>query len=88
MAIVLGDLLFNVRSALDHLAVACAPQARKRQAGFPLYENQPRSDEQRKFESMTRGMAPQAVSVIEYKQPYNVHNRTPKVRVGGSPVRS
>ena len=36
IAVVLGDLLFNVRSALDHVAVACAPSDRKRQAGFPV----------------------------------------------------
>ena len=36
LAIVLGDLLFNLRSALDHVAVAIAPPAQKRSAGFPL----------------------------------------------------
>jgi hypothetical protein len=61
IAIVLGDLLFNVRSALDHIAVACAPPARKRQAGFPIYER-PDDEEQRKFESMTRGVAPEAMA--------------------------
>jgi hypothetical protein len=76
IAIVLGDFLFNVRSALDHIAVACAPPDRKRQAGFPLYEQQPQGEEQRKFESMTRRMASEAVAVIEYEQPYNLPNRT------------
>jgi hypothetical protein len=78
LAIVLGDLLFNVRSALDHVAVACAPPARKRQAGFPLYEVLD-DDAQRKFESMTRDMAPGAVAAIEYEQPYNAVNRTSKI---------
>lgn len=77
-AIVLGDLLFNVRSALDHIAVACAPLARKRQAGFPIYERL-NDEEQRKFESMTRDMAPEAVAAIEYVQPYNVANRTSRI---------
>jgi hypothetical protein len=76
IAIVLGDFLFNVRSALDHIAVACAPPDRKRQAGFPLYERQPQGEEQWKFESMTRGMASEAIAVIEYEQPYNLPNRT------------
>jgi hypothetical protein len=79
IAILLGDLLFNVRSALDHIAVACAPPDRKRQAGFPLYEKRPEGEEQRKFESMTRGMAPGAIGAIEYEQPYNVGSRTSKI---------
>jgi len=79
IGIVFGDFLFNVRSALDHVAVACAPRARKRSAGFPLYEQQPQGQERTKFESMTRGMAPEAVAVIEYEQPYNVRNRTSDV---------
>ena len=76
IAIVLGDLLFNARSALDHVAVACAPPDRKRQAGFPFYEHKPEGEAQRKFESMTRGMPPEALAIIEYEQPYNVSNRT------------
>jgi len=79
IAIVLGDLLFNVRSALDHIAVACAPPDRKRKAGFPLYEKPPEGEVQRKFESMTRGMAPGAIGAIEYEQPYNVGSRTSKI---------
>ena len=71
IAVVLGDLLFNVRSALDHVAVACAPSDRKRQAGFPLYEQRPEGDDRKKFESMTRGMASEALAAIEYEQPYN-----------------
>jgi hypothetical protein len=79
IAVVLGDLLFNVRSALDHIAVACAPRERKRQAGFPLYENRPEGYEQKKFESMTTGMASEPLAAIEYEQPYNVANRTSKI---------
>ncbi len=80
IAIVLGDLLFNIRSALDHIAVACAPAKRKRQAGFPLYEKRPEGEEQRKFESMIKGMPSEALAIIEYEQPYNVRNRAPNVR--------
>jgi hypothetical protein len=79
IAIVLGDLLFNVRSALDHIAVACARPDRKRQAGFPLFEKRPEGGDQEKFGSMTTGMASEAVAVIEYEQPYNVANRTSKI---------
>ena len=79
IAIVLGDLLFNVRSALDHVAVACAPRDRRRQAGFPLYEKRPEGDDRKKFESMTRGMASDALAAIEYEQPYNVASRTSKI---------
>ena len=80
IAIVLGDLLFNIRSALDHIAVACAPANRRRQAGFPLYDKRPEGDDQKKFESMTRGMASEALAVIEYEQPYNVQNRASNMR--------
>ena len=79
IAIVFGDFLFNVRSALDHIAVACAPRARKREAGFPLYQERPAGQDAARFERMTRGMPPDALAVIEYEQPYNVHNRTADV---------
>jgi hypothetical protein len=78
IAIVLGDHLFNVRSALDHIAVACAPPDRKRRAGFPIYERLD-DEEQVKFESMTRGMAPEAIDIIAYEQPYNVGSRASKI---------
>lgn len=80
IAIVFGDFLFNVRSALDHVAVACAPPARKRSAGFPLYQERPEGPEAIKFESMTRGMPPEARAVIEFEQPYNLRNRSSDVR--------
>lgn len=38
-AIVAGDLLFNARSALDHLAHALARRATKK-TGFPIYKSQ------------------------------------------------
>ena len=35
IAIVFGDFLFNVRSALDHVAVACAPPSTQAGRGLP-----------------------------------------------------
>jgi len=36
LRVLVGDVLFNVRSALDHLAVALAPNDRKQIATFPI----------------------------------------------------
>jgi hypothetical protein len=41
LPIILGDYLFNVRSALDHLAVAIAPRKRKSKASFPAFTKDP-----------------------------------------------
>jgi hypothetical protein len=35
--VIAGDVMFNVRSALDHLAVAFAPANRKTKAAFPIF---------------------------------------------------
>jgi hypothetical protein len=78
IAIVLGDCLFDIRSALDHLAVACAPRNRKGQAGFPILEDPGDRKQIEKYESLTRGMAPEAVAAIEFEQPYNMKKRAPE----------
>ena len=79
IAIVLGDVLFNIRSALDHVAVALAPKNRKGDAGFPILDV-PNDASSEPFERMTRGMPPAAVAIIDAEQPYNLTNRAPKAR--------
>ncbi|MCA1701946.1 MAG: hypothetical protein LC808_01200 [Actinobacteria bacterium] len=39
IAVVLGDFLFNLRSALDHLRVALVPPKRRWSGTFPIYED-------------------------------------------------
>jgi len=81
-AVVLGDFLFNVRSALDHLAVQIAPTARESKAGFPIYRDpifspdalgvlEPLHEVKReKFASLTTEMPVGAQAIIEHAQPY------------------
>lgn len=80
IAVVLGDLLFDVRSALDHITVAIAPRKRKSKAGFPIHDADPcRPDatcEQRdNFLSMMTGMPDEALAIIKREQPYNRKHR-------------
>ena len=41
LPIVIGDYLFNVRSALDHLIVAIAPRKKRYKVSFPIYGRDP-----------------------------------------------
>jgi hypothetical protein len=82
LAIIAGDVLFNLRSALDHVAVALVPPKRRGKAQFPI-EAEPiwerknrrfviRSPEgRRRFRTYTRGMPDEAVALIKRLQPYN-----------------
>ena len=82
IAVIVGDFLFNLRSALDHLAVAIAPRKRKRSAFFPveMIDPWPTDDEtanrpdtlkaRQRFESAVNGMPTDAVAVIKELQPY------------------
>ena len=37
----MGDYLFNVRSALDHLAVSLGERKHRRKLSFPIYTSDP-----------------------------------------------
>jgi hypothetical protein len=78
ITVVLGDCLFNIRSALDHVAVACAPSARKREAGFPVVTDPGDAKQMEKFESQIRGMDAGAIVNIDSEQPYRLARRSPK----------
>jgi len=81
LAVVLGDFLFNVRSALDHIAVALVLNRRKDKASFPIFLIDPEqshpgdeegdTDRRERWETRTRGMPPRALAVIRNFQPYN-----------------
>ena len=84
IAIILGDVVHNIRSALDHLAVALAPPNRKKSAGFPIenfdfwakdgrtYRRRDRGAIQSRtaFRRRTRGMHRRAQAFIKALQPY------------------
>ncbi len=75
-----GDFIYNVRSALDHLAAALNPPSRKRSVYFPIFwkgvwephvegEDQGKANDRRKWTSSTRTMASQAVEILKRLQP-------------------
>ncbi len=39
IAVILGDFVHNLRSALDHMVVACSPSNRRKSASFPILLN-------------------------------------------------
>lgn len=89
MAVIAGDVLFNLRSALDHIAVAMVPQKARRGASFPIevmpiWEREGRRflvrepDGRRRFRSATRGMPTGAITIIERLQPYRGRKEGPE----------
>jgi hypothetical protein len=80
LAILAGDVIHNLRSSLDHLAVAIAPRSRKYNASFPIckvdpWERQGRRylhhiETRRSFNTAVKGMADEAVAAIKELQPY------------------
>lgn len=84
-AIIAGDFLFNVRSALDHLAVGLVPPRRRYKTSFPVITRDIwRSDsatdgelEDMKswWDRATTDMNPRAIAVLKSLQPF--HDRIP-----------
>jgi hypothetical protein len=79
--VIIGDCLYDLRSALDHLAVAMAPRNRKANAAFPVETTDPWArnaaggfvygDERRQsFTAKVKGMPNEAVELITKAQPY------------------
>ena len=86
LAVIAGDFLYDLRSALDHIAVALVPKSRRYKASFPIEDQSIwekdtagnyliADDEARsRFERAIRGAVPEARTIIEELQPY--HFRT------------
>lgn len=82
---IIGEFLYDLRSALDHIAVAMAPRNRRNSAFFPI-EPRPIWDKvgrryivreregRRRFKTAIRGMPDPAVAIIKKVQPYNFRN--------------
>jgi hypothetical protein len=81
IAVIIGEILYDLRSALDHIAVGMAPRSRKRNAGFPVEMTDPSArdadgnllneERHRSFLSKIEGIPQDAAAMIMYSQPYN-----------------
>jgi len=81
IAVIIGEILYDLRSALDHIAVSMAPNSRKSKAGYPVEVTDPFAkdadgafiyDEERRrsFTSKIKGIPADAVAMIMHSQPY------------------
>jgi hypothetical protein len=85
IAVILGDFIHNLRSALDYIVVACVPKQRRKYAGFPiLYQDIFATDKNGKFvvndtelrnrtEVAIEGLHPEARALIMRLQPYQTY---------------
>ena len=82
-AIVLGDYLFNIRSALDHLVVAIAPRKYKYDTSFPICTKDPLASDKttgayldaeaaRAWASRTQGLPHDCIAHLKALQPYEM----------------
>ena len=80
VAVIAGDFLYNLRSALDHLASALVPSQNRSRTYFPILwqgvwepgikgEDRQRTDDRLKWITFTQGMDPAAVAVLKRNQP-------------------
>lgn len=87
--VIIGDCLYDLRSALDHLAVAMAPRNRKASASFPVETTDPWArnaagnfvfgDERRRsFTAKVKGMPDEAVEMTTKAQPYQREGSEPE----------
>ncbi len=85
ISVIIGECLYDLRSALDHLAVAMAPRNRKASAAFPVEWTDPwekdsagnfvyHQERRRGFTSRIKGMPDEAVKMITFAQPYQRKN--------------
>jgi hypothetical protein len=90
LPIIAGDLMFNLRSALDHLAHAMVRRA-TRQTAFPLFTVDPHEqdpvtgeylhrEDRDRWLAMTKGFPKRAIPTVELVQAYHLkrHGRDPR----------
>ncbi len=94
IAVMLGDFVHNLRSALDYVVVACVLKQRRSKASFPIIfknifakdkcgefvVNDAKSREY--FETATEGLRPEARAIIVGCQPYQHGNDAHLSRLG------
>jgi hypothetical protein len=68
-SVIIGDVLHNLRSALDHAVWAMAdPADRYDRAQFPIYSSE--EDYRRNADTLLRGVSPRRRELIEGEQPF------------------
>jgi hypothetical protein len=88
LAVMIGDFLFNVRSALDHVVVASVPANRQGDAMFPIYTSEPAKQPTSKkaktvtpgcvdnaWRRATKGMSADVLAFVERCQPHDQARR-------------
>jgi hypothetical protein len=81
LPILVGDYLFNVRSALDHLVVAIAPRKHRRKVSFPIFVTDPFARDETsgdyldakaacRWLSLTSGLPDDCIAALKVLQPY------------------
>ena len=82
LGLILGDFVHNLRSALDHVIVACVPKQKRSSANFPIrfediYAKDPNGEfvvkddgSRERFERAIDGLDPSARAFVIAAQPY------------------
>ena len=79
IGVVVGDIVHNLRSALDHLAcqfVISNGNSTSSATAFPIFREDPKSTKKTlsKWSSMTMGMSVEAIRFIDDCQPYKIRH--------------
>ena len=78
LPLAIGDMVHNMRTALDHIMIAIRPQAYRYAPGFPILMDDPwqgeltkaKRDARARFDKAVRGLNADAVAAIKLLQPY------------------
>ncbi len=82
IALMLGDFIHNLRSALDYIICACVPNKDRDSAGFPIQTTDicargkdgnfvvNDADARKSFKSAIKGLKPEARALVKELQPY------------------
>jgi hypothetical protein len=79
-SVILGDCLFNIRSALDHVAVSSVPAAYQKEAQFPIMRQMPidaaraadgATEKVSTWRRQTKGMTAVVLAYVESCQPWH-----------------
>ncbi|MEN8615501.1 hypothetical protein ABFB09_09580 [Dehalogenimonas sp. THU2] len=94
IAVMLGDFIHNLRSALDYVAVACAPRKYRYETAFPIVRQDIFAKDEsgefvvkdskirKDFESKIQWINTEAKALILRLQPYQFGNLAPRIVLG------
>ena len=87
IAVIAGDFMHNVRSALNYLMVGLVPSKRRASTQFPIFtgtdpfapggigslafDSETQADRRAQWNTFTKGIHPDALALIEREQPYH-----------------